>query len=86
MRRPIRYLPALDGRARPCVVKGVVNGRSGQWLSFYVFGSASDGGAVEVVLHERWLSDDWMSAMSRARRMSRTARAKRGFPAGAGNG
>ncbi len=84
MRRPFRYLPALDERARPCVVKGVVNGRRGQWLGFYVFGSASNGEAQELVLHARWLSEDWMSAMSRARRMARNA--KRRFPAGAGNG
>lgn len=84
MRRPFHYLPALDERARPCVVKGVVNGRRGQWLGFYVFGSASNGEAQELVLHARWLSEDWMSAMSRARRMARNA--KRRFPAGAGNG
>lgn len=84
MRRPMRYLPVLDERAKPCVVKGVVNGRSGPWLNLYVFGSASAGEVVEVVCHERWISEDWISAMSKARRMSRNAR--RGFPASAGNG
>lgn len=84
MRRPMRYLPVLDERAKPCVVKGIVNGRRGSWLNFYVFGSASAGEAVEVICHERWLSEDWMSAMQKARRMSRNAR--RGFPASAGNG
>lgn len=84
MRRPMRYLPVLDERAKPCVVKGIVNGRCGSWLNFYVFGSATDGKAVEVVCHERWISEDWMSAMSKARRMARNAR--RGFPASAGNG
>lgn len=87
MRRPMRYLPVLDERAKPCVVKGVVNGRRGSWLNFYVFGSATDGNAVEVVCHERWLSEDWMSAMSKARRMASTCiRSQRASGASIRNG
>lgn len=64
------YLPTTDTDGKPLCVKVNVLGENGQWRQLHVVGQPYKGEG-EIIVHARHVTQDWLAAWKKAKRMSR---------------
>ena len=76
--RHVWYLPTIDEYDKPLVIKVRVIGERDGWRTVRQFGSHED-----AIVHVRHLTQNWLSAWMKAKRISKTRR-QRNVVRGAG--
>lgn len=68
--RKVWYLPTTDEANRPLVIKVRVIGEKDGWRMLHVFGERyRDEG--QIVVHQRHITQNWLHAWMKAKRISR---------------